>query len=100
MKQDVGDIAQGYTLAQFDMGMDLGWHFEHFACQDRAQAVFGIPAIDLIPDPPFGIDVAAAALQEEGFTPQDFLDDLPRRCRGNQMIPYGNGDQRRPGWQP
>ncbi len=97
MEQDVGDVAQGYPLSQLDMGVDIGCHFEHFTGQKHAQAVFGVPAIDLISDPPLGIDVAAAALQEEGFTAEHLLDDLAALLRGNQMSQDGSADQQKPG---
>ena len=80
-EEDVGDVAERSALAGPGVGADLGGDLEGFAAELEADAVLGVAAVDFVADPDAGVDVAAAALEEEGEAAEVALEHLPRRSR-------------------
>ena len=76
-EEDVGDVAEWPALPGAGVGADPGGDLEGFAAELEADAVLGVAAVDLVADPDAGVDVAAAALQEQGETAEVALEHLP-----------------------
>ena len=79
-EEDVGDVAERTSFAGLGVGADAGGDLECFAAELEADAVLGVAAVDLVADPDAGVDVAAAALEEQREAAEVALQHLPRRA--------------------
>ena len=79
-EEDVGDVAERSALSGAGVGADAGGDLEGFAAEFEADAVFGVAAVDFVADADAGVDVAAAALEEEGEAAEVALEHLPGRA--------------------
>ena len=80
-EEDVGDVAERPSFAGLGVGADAGGDLECFAAELEADAVLGVAAVDLVADPDAGVDVAAAALEEQREAAEVALQHLPRGPR-------------------
>ena len=94
-EEDVGDVAEWSALSGAGVGADPGGDFECFAAELEADAVLGVAAVDFVADPDAGVDVAAAALQEEREAAEVSLEHVagrPRVVRGGDLRPASDRD--------
>src|SRR5436190_10933990 len=94
-EEDVGDVAEWPALAGAGVGADRGGGLEGFAAELEADAVLGVAAVDLVADPDARVDVAAAALQEEGEAAEVAFEHLagrPRVVGGRDLRPAPDRD--------
>ena len=94
-EEDVGDVAERPSFAGLGIGADAGGDLECFAAELEADAVLGVAAVDLVADPDAGVDVAAAALEEQREAAEVALQHLPRGARvvrGGDLRPAADGD--------
>ena len=97
-EEDVGDVAERSALAGARVGADAGGDLERLAAELEPDAVLGVAAVDLVADPDAGVDVAAAALQEEREPAQVALEHLARRARGSRSRRPATGCPTVTGW--
>jgi hypothetical protein len=90
-EEDVGHVAERPPRAGTGVGADSGRDAKHLAAELEAHAVLGVAAVDLVADPDAGVDVAAAALEEEGDAAEVALEHLTGRAGE-----VGRGDCRAP----
>jgi hypothetical protein len=65
-EEDVRDVPERAALTGPCVGADARCDLERLAAELEADAVLRVPAVDLVPDADARVDVAAAALEEEG----------------------------------